>query len=76
MTTQQKMTKDDWYIVCEALEAWADKLVGWANLQGYSSTMSQVYKDEATQVGELLARLVNTKLREGDKWRRFGEYVD
>lgn len=76
MTTSAKVTKDDWYTVCEALEAWAEKLEGWANLAGYSSAVSDGYKAEAEAVGELLKRLVNSKLSESDKYRGFGGYVD
>lgn len=70
------MSKDDWYTVCEALEAWAEKLAGWAGMDSATDSMRQTFTSEAVQVGDLLARLVNTKLREGDKWRRFGGYAD
>jgi hypothetical protein len=75
MTTAQKMTKDDWYTVCEALEAWAEKLENWS-ANATSESMALLYRAEAGAAGELLSRLVNAKLREADKWRRFSTFVD
>lgn len=77
MTTETKrLTKDDWWIICHALEGYKEKMTEWSERSGQGDLLVGMWTEEVQKADELLTRLVNTKLSERDKYAHFGEYVE
>ena len=77
MTTETKrITKDDWWVICRALEEYADKMSNWSQGDSLSDSMRDSFTSDTEKARELLTRLVNTKLAERDKWIGFQDYIE
>ena len=73
MTTETKrITKDDWWDICIALENHIADMEGWLERnEGFQATHESLARNK-----ELLRRLVNTKLSEKDKYMSFSDWVE
>lgn len=72
MTTETKrISKDDWWEICWALETSLRDQVSFYERTQMESTKRSIERNE-----ELLRRLVNTKLSERAKYASFPEWVE
>lgn len=79
MTTQtqtKRITKDDWWVICRALDEYARTLADMAGDDKWADSMRDSFANDTEQAKELLTRLVNTKLAERDKWLGFQDYIE
>ena len=70
-TETKRITKEDWWDICFALEKQLWDMVRWYETNEMESTKQSIKRNE-----ELLRRLVNTKLSERDKYASFSEWVE
>jgi hypothetical protein len=77
MTTETKrITKDDWWVICRALDEYAGQLADMARDDKWADSMRDSFASDNEKARELLTRLVNTKLAERDKWIGFQDYIE
>jgi|688.fasta_scaffold310053_1 hypothetical protein len=71
-TKSKRITKDEWWDICYALEAHIEQMTEWVkNQPNFGDTKNSLERNK-----ELLTRLVNTKLSERDKYSSFPDWVE
>jgi hypothetical protein len=70
-TEKKRITKDEWWDICFALECHIREQIVWLARNEMASTRLSVERNK-----ELLTRLVNTKLSERDKYASFPDWVE
>jgi hypothetical protein len=70
-TETKRITKDDWWDICFALECHLREMIVWNASDEMEGTKRSIARNQ-----ELLTRLVNTKLSEKDKYQFFSDWVE
>jgi hypothetical protein len=79
MTTETKtrrVSKDDWYVICNALQDYAKTLAEWSQQDNWSESMRETFGKQAAEALDILSHAVNHKLSERDKYAFFSEFVE
>lgn len=72
MATQtRRITKEDWWDICYAMERQLEEMREWHENIQMESTKQSIERNE-----ELLRLIVNTKLSERDKYMSFPDWVE